>query len=340
MKAIYLKQKGAASKAFEMRETQIPQMKEPEDVLIKVEAFGLNYADVMARHGQYREAPPMPCIIGYEVVGTVEKVQSKANEHLIGKRVVGFTRFGGYAEYAISKDYGLTEIDSLDAGIALCIATQYVTAYYMAYVATNLFAGDKVLIHAGAGGVGTALIQLCKLKGCTIFATAGSDKKIEYVKNQGADHGINYKAEDYVDSITNVIHDNRIDVTFNPIAGSTFKKDFSLVGSGGRVILFGGSELSGKRWGVLSGLNFVRKMGFRLAIGLMMRSKSIIGVNMLKIGDNKPSVLHHCLVEVTKLIQEGVLSPHVGATYHATELAEAHTLLESRQSIGKVIVKW
>ena len=87
------------------------------------------------------------------------------SDDLMGKRVVGFTRFGGYAEYAISKNLGFTVIDDLDADIALCIATQFVTAYYMAYELNNLYAGDRVLVHAGAGGVGTALIQLCKKKG-------------------------------------------------------------------------------------------------------------------------------------------------------------------------------
>ncbi len=340
MKAIFLTQKGSADKAFELRETKKPDLQKPDDVLIKVEAFGLNYADVMARHGQYKEAPPFPAIIGYEVVGTVEAVKNKKNNALVGKRVVAFTRFGGYAEYALSKDFGVAIIDDMGVGSALCIATQYVTAYYMAFVATNLFKGDKVVIHAGAGGVGTALIQLCKLKQCEVFATAGSTEKIEYVKHQGADYGINYRQSDYVKDVTKLLGGKRLDATFNPIAGSTFKKDFSLIGSGGRVILFGGSELSGKKWGALSGLNFVRKMGFRLAIGLMMRSKSIIGVNMLKIGDNKPEMLNYCLTEVTKLIANGKLKPHVGATFNAEEIAKAHTLLESRKSIGKVIVKW
>lgn len=340
MKAIFLNKKGNADQAFEIKETRKPEISKLDDVLIKVEAFGLNYADVMARHGQYKEAPPFPAILGYEVVGIVEAVKNSKNNHLIGKRVVGFTRFGGYAEYALSKEFGVVVIDNMDVGKALCIATQYVTAYYMTSVATNLFKGDKVLVHAGAGGVGTALIQLCKLKGCTVIATAGSSEKISYTKSQGADYGINYRHSDYALEVNKQLKEKRIDVTFNPIAGSTFKKDFGLIGSGGRIILFGGSELSGKKWGILSGVNFIRKMGFRLAIGLMMRSKSIIGVNMLKIGDNKPEILKHCLTEVTKLISEGKLDPQVGASFSAINIAKAHNLLESRKSTGKVIVKW
>lgn len=201
MKAVVLKQKGSAEQAFEIQEINTPSIQNSEEVLIKVEAFGLNYADVMARMGLYREAPPMPSVIGYEVVGIVESVGNENNNDLIGKRVVAFTRFGGYAEFAISYTYGLVEIEDMDAGKALSIATQYVTAYYMSHVATNLFPGDNVMIHAGAGGVGTALIQLCKLKGCTVFANAGADNKLEYIKQQGADYAINYRKEDYAEVI-------------------------------------------------------------------------------------------------------------------------------------------
>jgi len=340
MKAVFLINKGDAKKAFEIRKTEQPQVKEDDDVLVKVEAFGLNYADVMARNGLYREAPPMPSIIGYEVVGTVEAIGKNVNQSLLGKRVVGFTRFGGYAEYAITKSFGCVVIDDMPAGKALCIGTQYVTAYYMSHVATNLFEGDKVMIHSGAGGVGTALIQLCKLKGCTVFANAGSQEKLDYIKQQGADYSINYRTEDYQTEITKVLGKDRLDCTFNPIAGSTFKKDFALIGSGGKVILFGGAERSGKKWGILSTLNFVRKMGVIIPIGLMMRSKSVVGVNMLKIGDNKPKLLSKCLTEVTQLIKNGKLNPHVGGEFNVSDIADAHALLENRKSIGKIIVKW
>lgn len=340
MKAIFLTKKGSAQHAFEERETEKPKLVLADDVLIKVEAFGLNYADVMARNGLYREAPEMPSILGYEVVGIIEEIGSQGDQSLIGKRVVCFTRFGGYAEYALSKTFGCVVIDNMDAGKALSIATQYVTAYYMTHVATNLYEGDKVMIHAGAGGVGTALIQLCKLKGCVVFANAGSEEKLDYIKKQGADYAINYRTTDYAAEINTILKEERLDCTFNPIAGSTFKKDFALIGSGGKVILFGGSELSGKKWGILSSLNFIRKMGFMLPIGLMMRSKNIIGVNMLKIGDNKPKLLNKCLTEVTQLIKEGLLNPHIGGAFLTKDIASAHDLLENRKSIGKIIVKW
>ena len=338
MKAAILVKKGVSTKAFEIREIEKPPCTSGT-VLIKVECVGLNYADVMARLGLYEAAPKMPCVIGYEVVGIVEQVGPDGDESLIGKRVVAFTRFGGYAEYAITSQDGCAEIGDMNAGEAAAIAVQYATAYYMSHDAINLHKGDRVMIHAGAGGVGSALIQLCKLKGCEIFSNAGSDEKLNHMTEQGADHVMNYRKEDYSEVIKKKLGKTKLDVTFNPIAGSTFKKDMKLLGAGGKLILFGGSERSAK-FGVFSSLNFVRKMGLLMPIGLVIRSKAVVGVNMLNIGDDKPLILKRCMTEVIKLVKEGKLKPHVGAEFKSYEIAQAHDLLESRNSIGKIVVYW
>lgn len=105
-------------------------------------------------------------------------------------------------------------------------------------------------------------------------------------------------------------------------------------------MMFGGSDLSGSKWGILSQLNFLRKMGRPLPIALMMQSKGYIGVNMLKIGDEKPMLLKHCIEEVTKLVKDGKVNPHVGGRYSVQQIAEAHEFLASRKSIGKIIINW
>nr|WP_294859250.1 zinc-binding dehydrogenase [uncultured Fluviicola sp.] len=300
--AFHLVKKGVAESAFELRPLSLPELKK-DQVLINVEAFGLNYADVMARLGLYREAPPIPCVIGYEVVGVITEVGEKGNKELIGKRVVGFCRFGGYSKQVITENYAISVIDEMDAGVALSLATQFVTAYYMVNRSANVQAGEHVLIHAAAGGVGTALVQLCKLKGAHVIAKVSSKEKAELVRSLGADEVINYKEGDYEKQVSDCLKTERLDVSFNPVAGATFKKDWSLLGTGGRLVLFGGSELSNGKWGLLSTLNFVRKMGFVVPIGLMMRSKSMIGINMLKIADFKPKVLAECLNEVVGMVK-------------------------------------
>ena len=337
--AIVLIQKGNAYKAFERRTITLDAPKANE-VLIEVESFGLNYADVMARNGLYREAPPMPCVIGYEVVGIVTKVGENVSTDRIGKRVVGFCRFGGYAKHVVTFDAAIVEIGDMDASIALGLCTQSVTAFYMAEYLSPIREGENVLIHAAAGGVGTILIQLAKKKGAVVFAKIGSESKRELVKSLGADFIINYNTSDYEVQIEKLLKGERLDISYNPVAGATFKKDFRLLGSGGRLVLFGGAEMSGSKWGILSTLNFIRKMGLLLPIGLMMRSKSILGVNMLKIADNKQKVMSYCLQQVLQLYKEKSITPQVGGNYPVSEISKAHEALENRTTIGKLAIHW
>lgn len=337
--AFVLTATGNPEVAFALRELTLPALQSGQ-VLIAVEAFGLNYADVMARRGLYRETPPLPCVIGYEVVGTILETAAEADAHLKGKRVVAFCRFGGYAQHVITQNHAVSEIGEMDAAEALALATQFVTAWYMVERAANVQSGERVLVHAAAGGVGTALIQLCKRRNAHVCAKIGSRDKEQIVRQLGADEVVCYREHDYETTVGSWLSGESLDVSFNPVAGSTFKKDMRLLGSGGRMVLFGGSELSASRKSFFSTLNFIRKMGLMLPIGLMIRNKSVIGVNMLKVADFKPHVLSECMHEVTKLAQNGDVTPIMGGRYTQDEFAEAHRKLESGTTIGKLAVFW
>ncbi|HTO37183.1 MAG TPA: zinc-binding dehydrogenase [Brumimicrobium sp.] len=337
--AIQLVKYGPAETAFNFTEaTPIPL--EHDEVEIAVERFGINYADVMARNGLYREAPPLPCVLGYEVVGEVTKIGKDSPKELLGKRVVAFARFGGYSQVVNTKYYAVAPIADLDGNKALCLATQYVTAYYMSEIALYINEGDNILIHAAAGGVGTALIQLMKSKNVNIIAKVGSDNKIAHLKSMGIKHIVNYNKNDYVVEVQAILGDEKLDVSFNPVGGSSFKKDWKLIGPTGKLLLYGGSERSGKKWGILSDLNFVRKMGILIPIGLMGTSKSVIGVNMLRVSEMKPLLLKKCLDAVVALAIKEEIQPHVDKVFKATEIAAAHAYLESGKSVGKVVLEW
>jgi len=337
--ALALVKYGEANSAFAEKQITLPLL-QAKQVLVEVEAFGLNYAEVMARRGLYGEAPPLPAVLGYEVVGTVTAVGSEENSELIGKRVLAFCRFGGYAKHVITESHAIAEINDYDTGKALALATQYVTAHYMVERVANVQAGERVLIHAAAGGVGTALIQLCKLKGAIVYAKVSSASKEKIVTELGADETVNYRSGDYEQTLAQKLGNERLDVSFNPVAGSTMKKDARLLGSGSRLVLFGGSELGKAKYGIFSKLNFVRKMGLVVPIGLMMRSKTICGVNMLKIADFKPLVLQACLNEMVQLALKGEIQPQVGKEYSFTELNQAHADLENGQTTGKLVIHW
>ncbi len=334
----FLTKKGDPNNAFELRPFEIPPL-ENNEVIVEVEAFGLNYADVMARNGLYRGAPPMPCVLGYEAVGKVIEVGADSDADLVGKRVIAFCRFGAYAKHAVTKNYAVIPVENEDANELLALCTQGVTAYYMAEYLAPVQKGDIVLIHAAAGGVGTLLIQMAKRRGATVIAKVGRSEKESLVKEIGADVVVNYRTGDYVEQVKRVLDGGRLDVSFNPAGGSTFKKDLSLLGTGGRIFLFGGSELSGSKWGILSVFSFLFKMGRVIPVFLMGKSKSILGVNMLEFSDRKPEVLKHCLNEVVNLYKVGDLKPQSGGMYPADQLAEAHAALESGKTTGKLGVE-
>lgn len=340
MKAYTLVKNGKSEEAFKLEEKPTPTPGEGE-VLIESEGFGLNFADVMARLGLYKECPPLPTVIGYENVGKIKAIGSGVSNLEIGQRVLAFTRFGGYADHIITPAIGVTPIpDSLGLGQAAALATQYVTAYYAIEECLNLYEGDCALVHAAAGGVGTALVQLLKHKGVTVFGTAGSPEKLDYLKEQGVDYPINYRQSDYLEEIKKLGFEGKIDATFNPIGGDYVKKDFALLNAGGSVVIFGASKLTEAKGNIFKMLKLVFGFGFWSPIKFVTTSKSLIGLNMLKIGDYKPQAFQRCLKAVVDLVTSGVLKPTVSKEYGHEQLAEAHSFLESRQSIGKVAVKW
>ncbi len=340
MKAYYLVRNGAADKAFELRDLPVLKPKAGE-VLVHAEAFGLNFADVMARLGLYQDAPPLPAVIGYETVGRIAEVGEGVTNVKVGQRVVALSRFGGYAQAVITDARATMPIpEDMDAGIATCLATQYATAWYAAEEMVRLHEGDHILIHAAAGGVGIALIQMAKRRGAVIFGTAGSDEKLTYLKSIGVDYPINYRKVDFAKEIKNLGFDKKLDVIFDPIGGDSVKKGMKLLTAGGRLVTYGASSMTDAKGNIFKMIGVAKGFGIWSPIEFVTTSRSLLGINMLRIADNRPEILGRCINSVVDLTAKGELSPVVGKTFPHTQLAEAHEYLASRQSIGKVAILW
>ena len=261
MKAFVLVKNGPPETAFELKDWKLPELNE-SFVHIKVEAFGLNFADVMARRGMYRECPPLPTVVGYDVVGHVLEAGKKVSHVAKGDRVVGFTRFGGYAEEVMTSGMGVVKVpEDIPAGEAAALAVQYCTAYFSAEEMVRMHPGDKVLVQAAAGGVGTALVQLAKHRGCEVFGTAGSPQKIEYLKEQGVDHPINYREEHFAEAVRRITGEKHpLNIVFDSLGGKAFKQGKDLLGAGGRIVGFGASQRKGKS--IISGIKTLMGFGF------------------------------------------------------------------------------
>ena len=338
MLAHVLVKNSTPSDSFELRETPVPAPG-PGQVLIKVDAFGLNYADIMARQGLYRECPPLPCVIGYDVEGRIDQVADDVSGFKKGDRVFGLTRFGGYAQYAVTQAQAVSHLpEEAPTGTGCALATQCVTAYHSAILSQTLLPGEKVLIHAAAGGLGTALVQIALWRGCTVIGVAGGSEKAEYLKNLGVHHVVDHHRINWTDYVHQHLN-GRVDVIFDNLGGSSIKKGKSVLSHGGRIVTLGAAALSGKK-GKLNLIRLGLGFGFFSPIAYLSKSQSLIGVNMLKIADYRPDMLAESFKGVTMLHSKGILNPHIGAIFNGTELDKAHAFLEGRTSIGKVVVKW
>lgn len=329
---------GTANAAFRLDGLPAPTCG-PADVLVQVSHFGLNYADVMARLGLYNDCPPLPCVLGYEVVGTVTATGSNVKSVQLGQTVLAFTRFGGYARQAVVPELACVPLGlGTNAAEACALATQYCTAWYAAHLLANVQEGEKVLVYAAAGGVGLALCQLASLRGAVVVGCVGSLQKTEAVKAAGAQSVYSYSEPDFSDQLR---RDHRqFDVVFDPVGGRLFRTGLAMLSAGGRLVSFGASSWSQSKGGFFDKLQLAWNFGIVHPIGLLMKSRSVMGLNMLRIADQKPELLKRCMHEVYELYRQGKIKPTVNAVMSHTQLAEAHTMLEQRQTVGKLVMRW
>lgn len=338
-RAFLLQKPGGADSAFALVEVNLP-VKVPDGcVRIKASAFGINYADVMMRHGLYREAPPLPYVMGYDIEGEVIAKDENVESFELGDKVFALTRFGGYAEIVDVPVAGVALLPkSGETGIGVALATQCVTAIYGSVLSQTLLPGEKVLIHAAAGGVGTALVQIALSKGCTVIGVAGGDEKSEYLRKLGVHHVIDHNTTSFISYVKQHLN-GRVHAIFDAVGGKQVKEGFRILNPGGRMVIMGASSLSGKK-GILPLIKLVFGFGFFTPIRFMSKSQSLIGVNMLKIADYHPEMISFCMNQAVSLFNQQVLKPHIGNIYSHTELIQAHQDMEDRKSIGKFVVTW
>lgn len=337
MKAAVLTKKGKGQDVFKIQDVDKPTINEGE-ALIKVEAFGLNFADVMARNGLYRAAPPMPSVLGYEVVGTIEEIKGE-HEFKVGDRVLAFTRFGGYAEYAKADLRTMVEVKpDEDTGELLALGAQGATAWYAAFFNVNIIPGDNVLIHSGAGGVGSMLIQMLQNLEVNIYSTAGSDEKCKLLEEQGVLKAFNYTDDNYWTEINQLIGDKNLQVIFDAVGGKTFKNGLNSLSAGGKMITYGAAYRTKSSSSFFTNVKMLFQFGFTNPLFLMMSSHTICGVNMLKLGDDRPEVLNICMNEVLNMYRQGLIKPQVHGLFPLEDIGMVHDDLENRKVIGKAAI--
>lgn len=315
----------------------------PGEVRIAVKAAGINFADTLARVGLYPDAPRTPCVLGYEVAGEVESVGEGVSEHRVGDRVVAGTRFGGQAELVtVPADQALPLPDALSFEQGAAFPVNYGTAYAALILMGSLRAGDRVLIHAAAGGVGISATQIARNVGAEIFGTA-SPSKHEAIRAQGVEHAIDYRSLDFEAETMRITGGEGVDLIMDALGPTSFRKDYRLLRAGGRLIMYGLSENSkgGRRSIPLTLKSLVAMplatMPWWKSLMVMNENKGVFGLNMLHWLDREGS-LDRLVEPLMSELEAGRLDPVVAEAFPFERAGAAHEFIAERRNVGKVVL--
>ncbi len=316
MKAIRItKFGGAENLSFDEIEKPKPKA---DEVLIKTEAAGINFADIMLRQGKYLFRPELPFTPGFEAAGTIAEVGEKVEKFKVGQRVLAMMKGGGYAEFAAANASQIVPIpDEMSFGESTVLLVQGLTALGLL---ENLKPDDTILIHAAAGGVGSLLVQLAKIKGAKkIIGTASSESKLERIVNLGADVGINYTESDWTEQIKSAADGRGADLIIEMVGGEIGRRNFECLAAKGTIIVYGAA----------SGEDFQIS-----ALSLLSRMQTIKGYNLnLETAEN--------MAEFTKKLMQYFQDEKLEISLQKFPLenaAEAHKAIESRKTTGKVVL--
>jgi NADPH:quinone reductase-like Zn-dependent oxidoreductase len=305
----------------------------PGEVVVEVAACGVNFADTMARVGLYADAPKPPMVVGYEVAGTVAAVGDGVDAGRIGSRVMAGTMFGGYASrVAVPADDAIPLAERLSFEQGAAIPVNYATAWAGLIGYGSLRAGEKVLIHAAAGGVGIAATQIAKRFGAEVWGTA-SPGKHDAIRSNGVDHAVDYRSNGWWEGLP------QFDLIMDAIGGRQFRRSYGMLRAGGRLVAFGASSVHrGEKRNYAKVLPEALPMlrGFNL-VEQMESSKAVIGLNMLTLWKDRGS-LQPWIDPLAELIEDGTVQPVVSDAVPFDQAAEAHRIIGERRNVGKVVL--
>ncbi|MDX3808288.1 NAD(P)H-quinone oxidoreductase [Bosea thiooxidans] len=295
------------------------------EILVAVAAAGVNRPDVLQRQGGYNPPPGASDIPGLEIAGTVVALGEGAKRFAIGDKVCGLVAGGGYAQYTVvHESNALPAPKGLSPTEAGAIPETYFTVWTNVFQRGRLQTGESFLVHGGSSGIGTTAIQLAKAFGATVLATAGSDEKCRACRELGADHAINYRAEDFVAAAKAATDGRGVNLILDMVGGDYIDRNYEAAADQGRIVQI--AFLNGPK----ATVNFSRLMLKRLThTGSTLRPRTVA---------EKAAIAAELQEKVWPLLEAGRCKPQINATFPLVEAAEAHRLMESSAHIGKIVL--
>ncbi len=337
MQAVVLSKSG---KPEVLKISEVPEPRPGKgEVRVKLEYVGLNYADVLSRKGLYQWAVKHPYIMGMEGYGTVDAVGEGVTTRQVGERVIVAAQHGAYADkIVVPAAQALTPLKHLSPEENAAFAVQWMTAWVGLFEMSRLRPGDSVLVQAAAGGVGTAAVQLAKALGCTVYGTVGSDAKKEVVRKLGIDGVINYRQEDFNSRTKELTNGRGVDVVIEVVGGDVFKKSVKLLAPFGRIVVIGFASNNLKKWNPFSIYRTLRDIP-RVKVTQMGEQSFLFGASHLGYMLRDTPRMLRVWDDLSAYVTKYQLKPLVGHVYDFQDLQQAHALMESRKSTGKIVLK-
>lgn len=294
-------------------------------VRIRNHACGFNFFDLLQCQGKYQSRPAFPFTIGAEVSGIVDAVGDGVEHVKVGERVLSLPRGGGFAECTVvdeSRAYPIPESMSFEQAAAMPVVFQ--TSLFALEYRAKLQPGEWLLVHAGASGVGIAAIQLGVAMGARIIATAGSEEKLEFCRQHGAEHALNYRDDNWVDQVKQIAGKFGADVIYDPVGGDVFDLSTKVIAPDGRLLVVGFAS------GRIPSLAANRAL---------LKNMSLVGVFWGRHCDEHPGYMRSLHDQLCDMFQAGKIDPPVGAAYPLEAVPQGIRDLANRKVRGKAIVK-
>ena len=312
----------------------------PGTLRIRVDAAGVNFADVLGRMGLYPDLPKTPVVPGYEVAGRVDAAGDGVNAAWIGRDVFALTRFGGYGDVVcVPADQVFARPAGMSAAEGAALPVNYLTAWQLIVAMGGLKRGDTVLVHSAGGGVGIAAAQIAKHVGATVIGTASSGKHAA-LRALGVDHLIDYRTEDFVARTREITRGRGVELALDAVGGDSFRKSFRALAATGRLGMFGvSSSAPGKQGRVLGMLGLIAKMPWLdfNPVTLLNANKGVFGVNLGHLWGEVPRI-RRWMDDILALYASGAVKPQIAGTFSLVRAAEAHHYVQDRKNIGKVLL--
>jgi len=301
----------------------IPELK-TGTVLVNVKFAGANFYDILMVQGKYQFKPPFPFIPGTEFAGTVAAVASDVKQWSIGQQVYGFAQTGAFAEKMVVSSFALRAVPN---GMSLQEASGFSMTYPTSYAGLvfrgNLKAGETLLVHAAAGGVGIAAVQIGKALGARVIGTVGSNDKIDVVKKAGAEEVINYNTQDFVAEVKRLTDGRGADVIYDPVGGPVTDKSLSCIAWGGRLIIVGFAN------GEIPAIKTNR---------ILLKSCAVVGLFWGSYALYEPAKIRETFDTIERMYREGKLHPVVCDVFSLDNLKLGLQKIAARKTYGKLII--